>query len=850
MNARKGKTTRSNFARNTQRRPRVAAAMEPLEQRLLLSGTITSTLDSLGNLSIVGGAEANDISIVKNGNSVIITRNDGEAFAGAGTNAGETRVINNVTRNIRISLLGGADRLTLGVAGGQFWVGDVSDYDEDVQDSPWNPRDLTIDLGNGILGDGADVLTLVAPVCRNLDIKTGAGNNIINIRDNGGGNQLESSALIAGKLTITNGNDGCTIDLAGMLVIRDATIAMGNSLANSNSLTIREDTAVDDFDVPAPTFPSRFMGKLAITGGTGTDTVNLGSAAADDPMLVDGDLSVSLGTAPLLSRNSLTLAAVNVDGNFSYSGGAGADQVTVQRDNLSVIGTLSFSMFAGANSLTIAQDVEIYSEAGDITYNGGIDADTIAGGALDSIRNITLNMGAGLNNVTLTFPHEDDSAIAADRNFIYSGTDGNDTLALSGERAWSGRDFIVRMGNGDNVFSFENLKAVEVGRNLTYSGGTGSDDVTGGSLWVGGSVSIALGAGENSFSAVSDEDSAFLIVQNLSVTGTTGSDTVSLSFSSTMDSIIGGKFILNLGAGENELTVDGAGGLSVIGDFSYTGLTDADTINFLNEVYIVGDMTVKMGDGENDLYQGADTTELNVEGNFSYTGGKGVDTVEADGTVWIAGDATIALGEGATNAVHLNGDEFSVRGAFTCSAGAGADTIQLDTDAEIYGNAAFRLGAGDNMLTLWGFTAGRNFSYDGGAGVDTLDVRQLDVRRDTTIRTGEGNDVVALYDDCSFRKFTLDAAGGNDKAYLGDNSLRSGQNHVITYGMVVFKDNATVRLGAGNDEAYLGYTPVDDNLTALFLGELVSADGGVGTDSHDIGNVLFLFQPTATGFED
>jgi len=27
------------------------------------------------------------------------------------------------------------------------------------------------------------------------------------------------------------------------------------------------------------------------------------------------------------------------------------------------------------------------------------------------------------------------------------------------------------------------------------------------------------------------------------------------------------------------------------------------------------------------------------------------------------------------------------------------------------------------------------------------------------------------------------------------------------------------------------------------------ADGGVGTDSHDIGNVLFLFQPTATGFE-
>ena len=260
---------------------------ESLEPRLLLSGTISTALVG-GNLTILGDAASNQIAIVRDGNTITITGNDGETFAGAGA------VINNVLGNIRIVMGGGDDQVTIGEAANKFWVGCEI------------PRDLIIDLGGG-----DDVLTLIAVQARNCTVIGGAGLNQISIIDNAGSDWIEDASQFFGNLTVTNGNDGGDILIAGTIVARNATISLGNG---GGTLLVTHSVRQDAGN-PAPLFGSWFMGNLTIKGGAGNDVVGLiGIPGADNlrPLDIEGHLSVSLLGSQAGGENGFWLSNVTV----------------------------------------------------------------------------------------------------------------------------------------------------------------------------------------------------------------------------------------------------------------------------------------------------------------------------------------------------------------------------------------------------------------------------------------------------------------------------------------------------------------------------------------------------------
>jgi hypothetical protein len=772
------------MAGKKRRRDSSRVYLESLEDRLLLAGDVTVAVDANnGNLTVTGDALGNVIVMTKLVNTVTVdpdatTRVNGGAL-------GVPAVFVGVTGKIAVSMGDDNDNVTIGAVAGTFLVGNgLLDPAEGM-----NTRDLLVDLGAG-----DDILDIIGLRADDLTVHGRAGEDTIGVHDNGGEDELDSPSKVFGELTITD-SDTADITLAGVNVVEDATITLGN---DGNTVLVSEDT--EDF------FGSSFGGNLTITGGSGEDDVTIRCATADT--VIEGNLTVKLLEGPAETCEWLTLSNVTVGRDLLFVGGSrsavdwicigdfmggGGGDVEVGRN-------ATLDMKGGHNQVDFSAELCVER---DLTYKGGSGVDTLEGSGGDEIdvyRNASFSLGSGDN--TFQFASTSNDVLWVGRDLLISGGSGSDTVSLnSPDAAEVDRNATFNLGAGSNTLEFLGNDVSEerylFGGNLTYSGGAGDDTLTAeGPVAIAGNMTVNLGNGMN------DVD-------------------IQLTELATDNDVldIAGNLVIDGGSGEDAVTLGGGDGVS-----------------------ITRNITFNLGAGMNTL----DFTESGdpfwFSGNLTVTGGSGDDTFTSIVDTELDGNATFGLGGGA-NGVNVDAEWMDVGGNLTYTGGSGNDDLLLnDTDVWIGGNARINADGGDNTLASvasdsleidgW-------FSYSGGTGIDTLDLRALDVNGQTTINTGSGDDAVAIYDGSTLGALTLNTGAGDDQAFLGD-ALDGGQGPAMTE----IIGPVSVHMGSGDDELFLGYTDDSDGIVTLNLwSESVVLNGGSGLNPLIIGDILQAFTP-------
>ena len=383
------------------RRP--SCVMEPLEQRLLLSTTITYTPTSItvvgdttktGQISISGNAGGNyfvnipaETPIVKGtppavSNKVSITVSTG--------NAGRTVSITPANaKNVTVNGGKGNDNIT---AGGNVFAGNVTINGGDGTNT------LTVNfvdiVGNLVINGGKDGDT--------IHVATGAtfvsGNTTIHAGD--GGNQVTvENVNIRGKLTINGGKDGDTV-----------TLGSGSSTSLLGNVSIDTKGGDDVVGVNQGTYGAEPLGKapttFSIKAGDGDDAIRIGGFSTPGAVVFPGRFSLDAGAGNDVVgiANSSSATTIDFENAATILMGAGNDFLQIASDHNS--NNVNF-----LRNATIDLGASLASAPGDRFGVSVVGASQLA---FSGARN-TINLGSGIKNLATPVP-----GILADS--IYLGT--------------------------------------------------------------------------------------------------------------------------------------------------------------------------------------------------------------------------------------------------------------------------------------------------------------------------------------------------------------------------------------------------------------------------------------------
>jgi len=438
---------------------------------------------------------------------------------------------------------------------------------------------------------------------------------------------------------------------------------------------------------------------VSVEGTSGPTTVIVGNKLPDAgvPLTITGNnlsQNVTIDASDLGSSQSVIIEAAGFNGNDTFTGGAGSDQVvyttTYSAGQLSFTGTgatqtlsitngsdgtdtlnnievLEFASsvtvrVVGANGYASVADAATAADAGDTLYLAGTEAITIATAGTISTKTLVIN------NATLT--EISDSATAI------SGADFGSELPEAYLDAYT---TITNTSSGE----IATLSAAELGSRSVTLAGAGSFEITG---------TIAQ-------------------IENLSATTYGGIDTLVVSDTAANISNLSIEQIADLiTRGVDEITVTGGGTVeftiaqtrAFAGDSGAAALTDTTIVNTVNNIdlpafdYIAssdddlltgtaGDDTINAGDGDDEVNAGAgdDTITggngndtLNGEaGNDTLTGGAGNDTIDGGDGI----DMAIFSGNYATYTITRNqNDTLTVSGADGVDTVTNVELLQFD----------------------------------------------------------------------------------------------------------------------------------------------------------------------------
>jgi hypothetical protein len=368
-------------------------------------------------------------------------------------------------------------------------------------------------------------------------------------------------------------------------------------------------------------------------------------------------------------------------------------------------------------------------------------------------------------------------------NFLLTSSGTINGLASPFPTPTGVKNLVFKMLGGVASVTFDPTIPITVQGSVTFNGGTGQNSVTATQLTVGknlsitnkasvvddlvtltnfsagGNVTIRNGGGNTLTQIVRDSAGLSTIRGNMTVTNGTGQDSFYLN-----DTNVDGNVTINNGHGD-------AGG--------HAGLVNI--FNQYNSAFrsiIGGNLTVTYLDGNTADYDGLFDTE--VLGNVTYNHGTGAFTTYMDGfntklPVLIHGNLTIT-GTGANSlgfGTVASRTGLIVGNRFTLTSGGGtAETLSF-RNFQVGGDTSIRLGDGGNMVTIDDSYFGGRFTLVSSSGNDTFNV-------ETTAGTSSATE---------FRKAVLvDFGTGTGQFNIAANGpIPDGGQVVIAYGTFVLK---------------------------------------------------------------
>ncbi len=576
--------------------------------------------------------------------------------------------------------LSGGDGNDLVVVGGNGMIVDGGDGNDEV----------TVSFGSNEIiagGNGDDTFDMLSNLVVTDTIDGGAGNDTLYILGSYSALTL-APTTIANIENITLGagiNHGITSSdgtvAAGQVLTVDASAVAAGNIATFNGAAEHDGTfvfigggAVDNFTGSngADQFQmgALFQGIDTLTGGGGSDT-----------LFLDGDYTTGLvlGASTLSSIETIGVAA-----GSSY-------KITANDGNVASGKTLSVdaSLLGAADKLTFDGSAELN---GHFTFSGGAGGDALTGGALSDTFDFTLggnDIGVGgAGDDTFNFAAALTSADKID------GGAGNDTAVLNGDYSTQFNFGSTTMLNvetlslkdGFNYNLHPSNATVAAGQTLTVDGshlgvasmltfkGNAESDgnfaVTGGN----GADSITGGAGNDTLNGGGGDDTIDLTVGgNDTVIGGGGADIFHFGATFTAaDSVDGGGNAQdtlhlngNYAAGVTFLstTVQNVGIIKVDGGHSYT-LTSVDATVGAGKTMTVDASTLTTSDHL--VFNGA--AESN--GTLVINGGAGSDTLTGG-----AGADQLKGGLGGDMLTGGGGADLFITRTAAESTGVGYDTL-------------------------------------------------------------------------------------------------------------------------------------------------------------------------------
>jgi hypothetical protein len=277
-----------------------------------------------GNVTIDGGEGANNITLSNGtfvgGNVYVYGGADNDILSVNNTHIGKNLVVNQ----------GNAVNWNLmNVFGNSFIGGYMSDTGSSGNEQMLIQMTTVGTYVNAPLGAGDDKFSLTdCLIGTNVTATLGAGKDDASIADcvvggsvnvsSGVGNDSfqVSDTKVGAKLTATMSDGDDNVDFQDLTVFGNTSVDLGNAASVlGNVLNIDANGT--------GTIGSLFMANLSVVGGTGVDTVNMGS---DNPVLVGGLTSIKLGSESdkLFIDDTTFLHAVAIDL------GAGDDELWVE----------------------------------------------------------------------------------------------------------------------------------------------------------------------------------------------------------------------------------------------------------------------------------------------------------------------------------------------------------------------------------------------------------------------------------------------------------------------------------------------------------------------------------------
>jgi len=598
------------------------------------------------------------------------------------------------------------------------------------------------DTVNG--GDGSDTLSVAVDVTaatlKNVSnvetlTVTGAGNDIT-LLDNVGPTNFDLTDAGAQVLTLNK----TAVGIEPATTFTNATtvsLGLGDTVDNKVDVTLT--ISAKDTAITAAT---------TITGGSGTDTINLASAGTTaaltnvkgiEQINITGskDSGVTLVNNTVAKDKTLTIDGSAASGKLTINGGAEADGF------LNIIGGSGKDTLTGGGS-------------GKDTLTGGAGADSLSLGKLTATN--VVSGGEGTDSLTVT-----GTDITADS--VFSGVTGVESLILGGSVDLTlAADLAATTGitSVDSTDASANVITLKTGFTdaLTVKFGAGDKidnqantaltlNAKAADLTVG--TTIIGGTGTDIINLAADDGTA-------TITKTKGVESIVIGFdpaAPTKDAtIVMGATGVTKGdiiAADKTLTVDASALIDSAAKFTFTGDVE-ETDGFLNVTGGAGDDAITGGGSGKDTLTGGlgkDALALTtLTATNVVSGGDGDDTLAV--TTDIASSAALVGVTSVEKLILGVGTDLTFASNIKTTTGIGT----LDADATL--NAAGVLTDSANTITLSaGFSDAITVAIDAGDKVDnagagtalTVTAKVAGITAATSIIGGSGTDTVTLTAD-------------------------------------------------------------------------------------------------------
>ena len=668
----------------------------------------------------------------------------------------------------------------------------------------------TLVVDASALASGTNALTLVASADNDgkISVTGGAGADAVTLTVSGadyvsGGDAIDTITVTSAGFTSAdtidggNGNDIITLSDASTVVDADFTNV-------TSVMTLTHVTAGDAMVATLGAF-AQAAGITSVIGGTGVDTVTIGSGYTGTVRVTTGaggsDIVSASGSAATLA---IQTSANDIDAGDTWTGGTGSSDVLRISTGTAIASALAG--VTGFEQITVSADNAVNLTLADVNIAAGVNM-IVNGTSLITTNALTFNASNETNGtVSVT------GGAGAD---IITGGGLNDTIVGD-----AGNDIIDGGAGDDSVNAGSGTDTVTINAAGDIAdGGSGTDTLTVTSIGAGTFVIDLSATGDQltTFNGAANAglQQGFEIVDlstvNGRVTGTASASGSTITGGSAADTLTGGSGNDSLtGNAGADVLVAGAGIDTLIGGNG----NDAYTIT-LSTVGVHDDTVTEAGT------TGGTTDSLTVLGASPTTravldltaAGLGNSLIETlDITALTVAGATVTVGANATTVL---GSDF----VDSITGGAAADSLLGGAGADI-------INAGDGADSI-----------DGGAGDDFLKADTSGDNDVDIITGGTGNDTIVIA-DAGEADDVIEAAGGGTNDTLFVNGISAAS--VVVNGAADF----TGANGLGIEQIV-----ISTGGTATFIGAQLTGNT-INITEQAAGTSSLVVTATATGTTD